>query len=45
MKSAGAYNLQWDGLNEKGQQVAAGIYVVRLESGNTILSRKMLLVK
>ncbi len=45
VKSAGDYNLQWNGLNDQGQQVAAGIYVVRLENGNAVLLRKMLLIK
>ncbi|MFQ5772196.1 MAG: T9SS type A sorting domain-containing protein, partial [bacterium] len=44
-KAAGVYTTQWDGLNDKGEIVSAGIYFLRLESDNLSLTRKMLLVK
>ncbi|MFQ6112655.1 MAG: FlgD immunoglobulin-like domain containing protein [bacterium] len=44
-KAAGTYTTQWDGLNDKGEQVAAGVYFLRLETDNLSLTRKMLLVR
>lgn len=40
---AGTYQVQWDGRNSAGQQVASGVYIYRLQSGNQAISRKMLL--
>ncbi len=45
LKQAGVYTTQWDGRDDTGQQVAAGIYFLRLESEHLTLSRKMLLVR
>ncbi|MFQ5602664.1 MAG: T9SS type A sorting domain-containing protein [bacterium] len=42
---AGEYKVQWDGRNERGEQVAAGIYFLRMETDKLTISRKMLLVK
>ncbi len=44
-RETGVYTAQWDGLNNKGQQAAAGIYILRMETDNLSLSRKMLLIK
>ncbi|MCG8608049.1 T9SS type A sorting domain-containing protein, partial [bacterium] len=45
VKERGTHTIQWDGLNDSGQQVAVGIYFFRLETDDLTLSRKMLLVK
>lgn len=44
-KQAGFYSLKWDGRDETGNSVSSGIYFSRLESGNKIISGKMLLIK
>jgi hypothetical protein len=47
-KSAGnadGYRSQWNGLDDKGQQVSAGLYIYRLESGSMAISNKMILLK
>ncbi len=46
VQAAGQYTVQWDGSNDRGEQVAAGIYFLRLKSDNNVaLTRKMLFVK
>ena len=44
-KDIGYYNIQWDGKNENGRQVATGIYIYKFEAGNFIKSQKMILMK
>jgi agmatine/peptidylarginine deiminase len=39
------YKVSWDGRDEKGQQVASGVYIYRLESKGFVQTRKMLLLK
>jgi tetratricopeptide (TPR) repeat protein len=41
----GNYRYQWSGENNKGRQVASGVYFYRLVSGNYTKTRKMLLLK
>ncbi len=42
---AGAHGVTWDGMNTKGVSVAGGVYLYRLQTGSSIKSRKMLLLK
>jgi hypothetical protein len=42
---AGYHSVNWYGLNEKGNEVASGIYLYRIETGDYAESRKMLLLK
>ncbi|MGA3245407.1 MAG: LamG-like jellyroll fold domain-containing protein [Bacteroidota bacterium] len=42
---AGAYSVQWDGKNERGEAVSSGIYLYQLRAGNFVVTRKMLFVK
>lgn len=45
VQDAGTRTVTWDGENEVGQQVAAGVYLYRLTIGSNVASRKMILVK
>ena len=42
---AGAGQVSWDGRNNMGEPVGSGVYFVRLESGQTMTARKMMLVR
>jgi len=42
---AGSYIAKWDGRNDAGLLVPSGMYVYRLEAGDRILARKMLMLK
>ncbi|MCB0729344.1 MAG: T9SS type A sorting domain-containing protein, partial [Ignavibacteriae bacterium] len=44
-QSAGFHSVMWDGSNERGQTVASGIYLYRLESRQFIRTMKMTFVK
>jgi len=44
-KSAGAYQIEWDGNDESGSPVASGLYLYRLQAGDYSETRKMLLLK
>jgi flagellar hook assembly protein FlgD len=42
---SGAHTVNWDGRNENGQPVAKGIYFYRLEAGDVVMTKKLLLIK
>lgn len=42
---AGRHATSWDGLDVSGKSVASGIYFYRLEAGDTVAVRKMILMK
>ncbi len=42
---AGWHSIQWNGINSDGKNVQTGIYIFRLQSGNAVQTRKMVLVK
>jgi len=44
-ESAGRQAVVWDGRNDAGRAVAAGVYLYRLEAGNTRAARRMVLVR
>jgi flagellar hook assembly protein FlgD len=44
-KPSGFHTFDWDGTDERGAQVASGIYFARFVSGQTQLTRKMVLLK
>tara|TARA_B100001146_G_C16194669_1_gene441003 strand:- start:1240 stop:3636 length:2397 start_codon:yes stop_codon:yes gene_type:complete len=43
--NAGYYNARWDGRNQYGQSVGAGMYFYQIQSNGFIRTHKMLLVK
>jgi len=45
IKSSGQYSITWDGKNEKGKLVSAGLYFYQLRTSEVILTNKMLLLK
>ncbi len=43
--SFGSYEIEWDGTNKQGKNVATGIYLYRLKTKDFMQSKKMLLLK
>ena len=43
--SAGQHSVEWNGKNENNKSVTSGIYYCRLKSGNSVNSKKMILMK
>jgi hypothetical protein len=44
-RAKGSHELTWDGCDDKGTKLAAGIYLLRLETGGRSYSRRMVLMK
>jgi hypothetical protein len=44
-RDAGTYNIKWNGLNNNGQPVSTGIYIYRIQAGDFVQERKMILMK
>lgn len=44
-KSAGKYNILWDGRDNYGNRVASGVYFYKIIAGNFVQTKKMMLVK
>jgi len=42
---AGSHKQNWDGTNDGGQQVSEGLYILKLESQETVLAKKMFKIK
>ena len=42
---AGAYDIEWDGKNDRGADAGSGIYFYRLRAGGREVTRKMVLIK
>ncbi len=42
---AGSHSITWDGTDQQGEKLPTGVYFYRLETGNTVQSKKMLLLK
>ncbi len=40
-----AHTVEWDGRNEFGNQVASGVYVYRLQQGNQMKTKRMILAR
>jgi len=45
VQEAGVYSAVWDGKDNNGRQLTTGIYLVRLEAGDFVMTRKMAMVK
>ena len=41
----GQHAVEWDGRDGRGQELATGVYLSRLEAGGEVRSRKLALVK
>lgn len=44
-QTPGVYRIQWDGKNDVGQQMASGVYLLRLIAGDFKQAQKMMLLK
>ena len=44
-KSAGVYQVVWDGHDQHGKSVPSGLYFYRLQAGSFIQNKKMILIK
>jgi len=44
-QSAGRYTVSWDGANTFGERIASGVYLVRMEAGKFVATRKMVVVR
>jgi hypothetical protein len=44
-QDAGEHTVTWDAKNDSGESVASGIYLYRFRSGDTVISKKMTLLK
>ena len=45
IQSAGKHSIEWDGKNEKGESVSAGMYIYTLKTLDHILKKKMIVLK
>jgi aminopeptidase N len=45
IQEPGAHTLRWEGTDGAGQPVASGVYVVRLETTETTIARRLLLLR
>ena len=44
-QTAGMYTTQWNGRDNAGAQVASGIYIYRMQAGDFVQSRKLMLMR
>ena len=44
-QAAGVYTVQWDGANDAGLTMASSVYFYRLEAGDFVRTKKMMLVR
>ena len=44
-KTAGSYNVTWNGKNNQGQPLASGLYFYKLQAGEFSATKKMMLLK
>ena len=45
IEPAGYHTFTWNGRNDRGEQVATGVYLYRLEAGENVFTKKMVLLK
>ncbi|MBW6516390.1 MAG: T9SS type A sorting domain-containing protein [Candidatus Cloacimonetes bacterium] len=41
----GRHSIGWNGMNDQNRTVGSGVYFYRLESGDTVITRKMLIIR
>jgi len=44
-QSAGKYSITWNGKDDYNKTVSSGVYICRVMFGNSVLSKKMLMLK
>jgi len=44
-QSSGTHSILWNGLDEHSEKVSTGLYFYRIESGNKVLTKRMMLMK
>ena len=44
-RSAGYHNVKWDGTNYNGIKVNSGVYIYRIQAGDFVQTKKMVLLK
>jgi flagellar hook assembly protein FlgD len=42
---AGIYETEWDGTDDSGNRVSSGVYLYRLNAGDFVETKKMILMK
>jgi len=42
---SGAYSVKWDGTNDRGKSVSNGIYYYSIQTSETVISKKMMLLR
>ena len=45
LREAGTYTLHWDGRDERGKELASGVYMYRLQAGEGVETRKLVLLR
>lgn len=45
VQASGNYTVNWDGTNQSAQKLVSGIYFYQLKAGNSVITKKMMLVK
>ena len=45
VQSPGKYEVYWDGKDRNNHQVSTGVYLYKFQAGQTIISKKMILIK
>jgi hypothetical protein len=45
VKSAGSYNVIWDGIDFYGYEVSSGVYFYRIKTDDFVKTKRMLLLK
>jgi hypothetical protein len=44
-QGAGTYNVNWDGTDDRGRQIGSGVYFYRIQAGDFVSTRKMVVLK